>query len=145
MVPRYPGGMVLGRQTIASGFQKARVPAAKVLHAPEWPCPGQAAGGKNQSGLLGGLQKVGKTQLQALVHKEPGAGAQADVVQNPAGGLPTEQQGARAFLGVWGYVFGDKNVDHGRCPSDPKDREPPHRPGGVTEQITAELEVHARI
>ena len=35
-------GMVLGRQTITLGTRKARAPAAKVLCAPEWPCPAQA-------------------------------------------------------------------------------------------------------
>ena len=38
-------GMVLGRQTITFGTQKAGVPAAKVLHASEWPCPWQAPSG----------------------------------------------------------------------------------------------------
>ena len=44
MVPRDPG-MVLGRQTITFGTRKARVPAAQVLQAPEWLCPGRAPGG----------------------------------------------------------------------------------------------------
>ena len=34
--------MVLGRQTITFGTRKARVPAAEVLRAPEWPCAGRA-------------------------------------------------------------------------------------------------------
>ena len=38
--------MVLGRPpTISVGGRKARVPAAEVLRAPEWPCPGRAPGG----------------------------------------------------------------------------------------------------
>ena len=32
--------MVLGRQTIPFGTRKTRVPAAKVLYAPAWPCLG---------------------------------------------------------------------------------------------------------
>ena len=35
-------GMVLGRQTMAFGTPKASFLVAKVLHAPEWQCPGRA-------------------------------------------------------------------------------------------------------
>ena len=35
----------MGRQTITFGTRKARVPAAKGLSAPEWPCLGRAPGG----------------------------------------------------------------------------------------------------
>ena len=38
-------GMVSRRQTMAFGNWKARVSAAKILHAPEWPCPERAPGG----------------------------------------------------------------------------------------------------
>ena len=37
--------MVVKRQTITFGTRKARVLAAEVLRAPEWPCPGRAPGG----------------------------------------------------------------------------------------------------
>ena len=39
--------MVVGRQPITFGTRKARVPAAKMLHAPEWPCPGRAPSAQN--------------------------------------------------------------------------------------------------
>ena len=60
-------GMVSRRQTMAFGNWKARVSAAKILHAPEWPCPERAPGGTpsgpklNKKGpwcLRGGAQKV---------------------------------------------------------------------------------------
>ena len=57
--------------------RKARVPAAKVLHAPEWPCPGRAPGGapsgpkitKNGPWCLpGGPQKVPLSKLMDKIN-----------------------------------------------------------------------------
>ena len=68
---------MLERKTITFGTRKARVPVAKVLRAPEWPCPVQAPGGApsgpkiTKTGppcLRGGVQKVPLSTLMDKIN-----------------------------------------------------------------------------
>ena len=99
MSPRYRGrGMVLGRHAITFGTRKARVPVAKVLLAPEGPCPGRAPGGPPS----------GPKMAQNHQNRPPWGAPEGSVVQvdgqNPLGYC------VGCLLAVFGPVWPRNNV-----------------------------------